>query len=546
MPAAINIPVMDKWKSVIGKHITDGNQVDYLVDGKDTFRAYKDAILTATNSTHYIYLLGWSMDGNLSLDGEKGSSIRELFTKASSKGVQIRLMLWSAYYDSKFLVPGYKGTVSMPVDVNKNKPWIDFVNDLPTGAAILDHNTMRPLINSHHQKVLIVKGTKGLISFCGGIDIHPDRIKEVQVKKPNEDYAFYGGFVEAGAKGSPYNDVHCKIQGKSAHQLLDVFIQRWNSHPEHFALDKNIKEGGKGPLMGTKDLHPLALTKSGKQFVGIKRTFIFVNSKKACIAEHSIQSGMVEAIRAASKFIYIEDQYMISMQAARELRNALKNIQHLTILTTASEISDLPRRWSLRARFINEVMKGEGADKKVRIFYRVKPGSGKKPEFGPMTYIHSKAWVFDDQLAVIGSANLNRRGWESDSEVAAFIMDTMEGTNPSDYSFPQRLRIALWKKHLGIEKDTDVYNGLKHAELWLEKAMDRSSAIRRYNPYADSDKTDDLLNPDFWGSEGASDPGADGLKPCPLQNQKLTEKEAQEYFEGGRGSFGGGGTSGEW
>ncbi len=536
---------MDKWKSVIGKHCTEGNQVDYLVDGKDTFPSYKEAILTATNNTHYIYLLGWSLEGNLPLGGP-GSSIRELFTKASSRGVQIRLMLWSLFYDADFYLPGFPGKDSKTIDPNNNKPWVDFVNSLPTGAAILDHNTMRPLINSHHQKVLIVKGTKGLISFCGGVDIHPDRIEEVQVRKPDKENAFYGGFIEAGAKGSPYNDVHCKIQGKAAHQLLDVFLQRWNSHPEHFALDRNVKDGGKGPLIGTKDLHPLPLTKPGKQFVGIKRTFNFVNSKKACIVEHSIQSGMIAAIRAARRFIYLEDQYMISMQAARELRNALKNIQHLTILTTASEISDLPRRWSLRARFIQEVMKGEGADKKLRIFYKVGPGSGQKPEFGRMTYIHSKAWVFDDQLAVIGSANCNRRGWESDSEVAAFIMDTMEGTNPSDYSFAQRLRIALWKKHLGIEKETDVYNGIDHAKLWLEKSMDRSSAIRRYNPDADRDKTDDLLNPDFWGSEGVSDPGADGLKPCPLQNPKLTEKEAQEYFEGGGGSFGGGGASGNW
>lgn len=45
------------------------------------------------------------------------------------------------------------------------------------------------------------------------------------------------------------------------------------------------------------------------------------------------------------------------------------------------------------------------------------------PVFGRHTYVHPKCWVFDDELAVIGSANCNRRRWEHDSEIGAFVFD---------------------------------------------------------------------------------------------------------------------------
>ena len=58
----------------------------------------------------------------------------------------------------------------------KNTAEIDHINKLATGAGILDNLTLRWQTGSHHQKVLIVKGSLGLIGFCGGVDINKDRI----------------------------------------------------------------------------------------------------------------------------------------------------------------------------------------------------------------------------------------------------------------------------------------------------------------------------------------------------------------------------------
>ncbi|MGB9650410.1 MAG: phospholipase D-like domain-containing protein, partial [Candidatus Cybelea sp.] len=121
----------------------------------------------------------------------------------------------------------------------------------------------------------------------------------------------------------------------------------------------------------------------------------------------------------------MEDQYLISPEAAAGLNARLPNLQHLTILIAASEISDLPCRWRYRQQFIDAVTNGlSAADAaKVRVFQLVTPPASTPPTFGAHTYVHSKTWVFDDELAVIGSANCNRRGWQSDSEADAFIFD---------------------------------------------------------------------------------------------------------------------------
>jgi phosphatidylserine/phosphatidylglycerophosphate/cardiolipin synthase-like enzyme len=51
--------------------------------------------------------------------------------------------------------------------------------------------------------------------------------------------------------------------------------------------------------------------------------------------------------------------------------------------------------------------------------------------------------IVDDEFAVVGSMNYNRRSWTHDSEVVAAIHDTLEGDGKA-YHFAHRLRIASW------------------------------------------------------------------------------------------------------
>jgi phosphatidylserine/phosphatidylglycerophosphate/cardiolipin synthase-like enzyme len=418
-------------------------------------------IQTATAKPHYIYLLAWWLDDLILMTDRAGTSFNALMRAASKAGVQIRAMLWDQ--------AGQKNTAE-----------VQRISDLPTGAAILDNNTL-PL-GGQHQKVLVVRGRDGLIGFCGGVDINEDRLRAV-----------------SRSPGSPYHDVHCKVQGPAAHDLLDVFAQRWLGHPDHVRIDRS-----KGELLGLPDR--LATERPGeprgKQVVRIARTFNFIGDGKRCAKERSLRETMIAAIRSARRFIYIEDQYLVNFEAALELRKALLNIQHLTIVIAHSGISDLPMVWWARAQFIDSLMKGGDAATKVRVFYRFTPGPAR---FGPHSYVHAKTWVFDDELAIIGSANCNNRGWQYDSEVMAAICD--RPASVTNTSFAQELRAQLWSEHLGVPK-TKVLDGIASAWLWLK--LPDSATVKRYDPNEGRDGgVTTLLS---WYSH--VDPGADDLPAC--------------------------------
>lgn len=381
---------LQTWEQVLsgGRH---GNRVTSLIRGADTFKAMADAIKTANTSAHFIYLIAWWLSDDILLDpADPHSSIRGLFMDKSRKGVQIRAMLWDQ--------GGSHNTVEK-----------DRINNLPTGASILDNNTLS--LGSHHQKILIVKGEQGLIAFCGGVDINPDRVRRI----PPSGFGQFACPVSGTA--SPLHDVHCKIEGPSAFDLLNIFIRRWVAHPDHQALDSV-----KGPLLGICEPVP---PNKGQQYIKIACTFNWViprplplPAQRKCIQDRSLRDTMIAVIRRARKEIYLEDQYLVSMQAARELHNALNFIQRLIIVIGHSSISDMPQVWRRRKDFIDHLLTSPHASK-VQVYYR----RATPTAFGPYDYVHSKTWIIDEEVAIIGSANCNRRGWSHDSEVIAAIYD---------------------------------------------------------------------------------------------------------------------------
>lgn len=87
---------------------------------------------------------------------------------------------------------------------------------------------------------------------------------------------------------------------------------------------------------------------------------------------------------------------------------------------------------------------------------------GRIPQ-GPLVteqiYVHSKCMIVDDNVVIVGSANINDRSLmgDRDSEIAAMIVDpqctqaTLCGNKPAMVrQFARDLRQSLWKKHLGL------------------------------------------------------------------------------------------------
>lgn len=489
MPAALD---PTRWSSIISGAISSnatlrpGNAVTYLIDGPATFSAMLAAINSATTSEHYVYLLGWQLVDDVSLDpsatpagGAASNTFRDLMAAASARGVQIRVMLWKQYQGI-------------------NQPQVDFINTLATGAAILDNATSSQILGAHHQKILVVKGSNGLVGFCGGIDINSDRVSwgtpSTASTSSSTSSNLSQGTPDAGAtvaasgssggSGAPLHDVHSQIVGPAASDVLLTFIRRWDHHPDSAAINTS-----KGDLLGRSEPVPASATApsstSASCSVAIARTFTPVTPGTSVPKERDISALLLAAIANAQRFIYMEDQYLIDPEAATALNAQIPTLQHLTILIAASEISDLPCRWRFRQLFINAVTAGLSSTDaaKVRVFVRVTPPASTPPTFGAHTYVHAKTWVFDDELAVIGSANCNRRGWQSDSEANAFVFDDAAPAAGS-LTFAQQLRCDLWAEHLGLPASS-LTDGVASAANWTTSTT--SASVAPYDPSAGSD-----------------------------------------------------------
>lgn len=474
--------------------VLGGNQVKYYIDAPKAFADMVAAIRTANCSEHFIYMINWHCDVDFHLlVNEPDVNLRQILAEASNRKVTIRAMFWGSpapnasqnreafhFLNSVKTQVTASGPILVPVkeedrlfnsaamwDIRGNQPMElpipivgPIVGPIPIVGIIPKH------LGSQHQKVLCVFGEQGLVCFVGGVDFNPDRI----FTDANDENSTK---VE---KGQPLHDVHSRVVGPAAMELVKLFKQKWDD--SDFGKSVNQKQGKDGQL-----IIPTAPPKAGECFAQVTRT-LSRDSYKFSQGEKTLGMAIGHAIRNAKRFIYTEDQYFVG---GRDLENALiaalDHIEHLTVVITHWEISDLPLLNQHRKQFIGRLKAADKSGNKVRIF-TLQP-NGNKTEFQNgeerHTYVHSKIWIVDDEFVTIGTPNSNRRGWSHDNEVTAGYYETSTDRQ-LHYRLAHWLRIELWKEHLymnTVEADAELADGVASAIHWLRRP--KGARVRPYN-----------------------------------------------------------------
>src|SRR5207249_2712906 len=165
---------------------------------------------------------------------------------------------------------------------------------------------------------------------------------------------------------------------------------------------------------------------------------------------------------------YLEDQYLVNMECSDLLKAALANVQYIVVFIPGDGSVDkelgavkVPEEVHVRGitistgRLAGPLLRGQAKFRRAQFIENIKSGPNGREKlhvfeagFGS-GYVHAKLYIIDDEFAVVGSANCNRRGWEHDSELMVGIYD--ESTNGHyALSFAHRLRIRLWARHLNM------------------------------------------------------------------------------------------------
>ena len=162
-----------------------------------------------------------------------------------------------------------------------------------TGTLAEAALTAQRKFSAFHQKIQIVRNDRGIHAYCGGIDLNANRTQT----------------PEHAGRG-PFHDVHARINGPAAGELVTTFIQRWDR-----AATSTLALSTAGALDG--------LPTSGSDVVQVARTYYGPDPAStrgldfAPTGETTIIDTLVEAIGQARRYIYIEDQYLTPPPAYR-------------------------------------------------------------------------------------------------------------------------------------------------------------------------------------------------------------------------------------
>ena len=333
------------------------------------------------------------------------------------------------------------------------------------------------------------EGAKRIIAFVGGLDLcdgrwDTPRHSLFRTLKHEHALDFHNPWAVSQACGprEPWHDIHCKLEGPVARDVLENFIQRWhrqspNEEQKDCLLDFSPASGyipieqEKGSFESSKESWNVQLFRS-------------IDSYSATIdgIDASIQESYINAIRCAKRFLYVENQYFLgSCQHWDTNTNA--GCENLIPFEIANKICSKIRKKKQFNAYILIPMYPEGIPedgaiqeilywqnrtqammnkmvwKAIEEVYGDKPnkpvvtdylnfyclGNRESPEGSEAhvgnpedmaaptekdlllhktrrfsVYVHSKMMIVDDAYVIIGSANINERSLSGyrDSEIA--------------------------------------------------------------------------------------------------------------------------------
>ncbi|XP_022731363.1 phospholipase D alpha 1-like isoform X2 [Durio zibethinus] len=315
-------------------------------------RCWEDIFDAINNAKHLIYITGWSVYTAITLirdpkrpKPEGSLTLGELLKKKANEGVTVLILVW----DDRTSVEELKKDGLM---ATHDQETADYFNGTKVHCVLCPRNPDdgKSVIQgfeiasmfTHHQKTVVVdgelpserSGKRAIVSFVGGIDLcdgrydsqdHPlfktlGTIHHDDFHQPN----FIGSSIKKGGPREPWHDIHCKLEGPIAWDVLYNFEQRWQKQVGTDILIPRSKldEITIQPSPVTSSADPetwnvqLFRSIDGGAAAGFPEApddaakFGLVSGKDATI-DRSIQDAYINAIRRAKNFIYIENQYFL-------------------------------------------------------------------------------------------------------------------------------------------------------------------------------------------------------------------------------------------
>ncbi|XVF13227.1 hypothetical protein REPUB_Repub08aG0190500 [Reevesia pubescens] len=542
-------------------HVHDGFLPNLKVDSNVRYEhgsCWLDICNAISQARRLIYIAGWSVYHNIRLvretDKATNATLGDLLKIKSQEGVRVLLLVWDDPTSRSIL--GYKTEGIMNTNDEETRRFFKHSSvqvllcPRSAGKGSWAKKQETGTIYTHHQKTVIVDADAGnnkrkITAFVGGLDLCKGRYDTPNhslfrtLQTVHKDDYSNPCFTEphAGCPREPWHDLHCRIDGPAAYDVLTNFEERWLKASKPHGLQKLMTSHDDALLKIERIPEIVRMTEipslskddretwhvqvfrsidsnSVKGFPDDPKDAIKMNlvCGKNVLIDMSIHTAYVNAIRAAQRFIYIENQYFlgssynwdshkdlgannlipieIALKIASKIRSNERFSAYILIpmwpegVTTSTPIQRI-LFWQHKTMqmmydiiykalvevglenkyepqdFLNffclgnreAVHGGDSLDARGSTASNTPQAlSQKNQRF--MIYIHSKGMIVDDEYVIIGSANINQRSMEGtrDTEIAMGAYQPHHTCSSKRYNPHGQVygyRMSLWGEHIG-------------------------------------------------------------------------------------------------
>ncbi|CAM6095005.1 unnamed protein product [Calypogeia fissa] len=348
-------------------HVEDETLPNIKLDSGKIFQhrnCWEDICTAILEAHHLVYIAGWSIYTQISLMRDTTSkkipdggnlTLGELLKRKSKEGVRVLLLVWddkTSHNKPLIKTEGVMGTHDEDTKKYFRHSAVRCVLAPRYGDNKLSWFRQQVVgtLYTHHQKICIVDSqgpgnTRKLTSFLGGLDLCDGRydtpghplFKDMETTyKGDYHQPTFSTAQDSGGPRQPWHDLHCRIDGPAAYDVLTNFEQRWKK-ARRWHDDELIEIGRISWIVGpSKDSPPhgdahLMVTEDDDPETWHVQIFRSIDSgsakgfpktvqdaerqnlvwRKNIAVDVSIQTAYIKAIRGAQHFIYIENQYFL-------------------------------------------------------------------------------------------------------------------------------------------------------------------------------------------------------------------------------------------
>ncbi len=461
---------------------TKGNRVEILKDGETVFPKLTDAISQANRSIHFMNMNFWLGAGLITKFPAKNDPVHPFDPQNPKLGKpvvgerfhEILKTKAGTLSSTNVLVQDIPFVDQIPVISYLLRRWVnpdtaDEVKEFFRGSRVAVRlSSVLSLSNFPtfmHAKAVVIDGTTAFVlgstfsrSYFGADDHLID---------------------DARHGGALIHDVSLKVEGPAVEHIDRSFTTLWNS--------ADSSSSALSPSLAQPSIdHPGV----GIQVVRTLPGGTFTASHTGGNAIPHGETGALEAyqraIANATKFVYLEDQYLTAPEIFHALLKRMVQVEKLEVIIVINNEPDVkgyPEKQiqllkQFKAELIEELQAKRGLAEKLAEAQVAKQlgvftlwsCNEKKPKYEIMPiYVHAKVAIVDDVWATIGSANLDGASLNQ-IELDTIVQGTLAGLLDKEELWKRLLfgvilfiatpliLLTVWATKIGLARPTQHAN----------------------------------------------------------------------------------------